>query len=373
MRQIVNRVKRGLVASVALCALTIVASAPSQAGEKVLNFYNWNYYIGPNVISGFEKETGIKVNYDTYDSNESLEAKLSAGRSGYDLAVPTLSPFLARGANAGLYQAIDKSKLSNLGNLDPALLKTMSKLDPGNNFALPWVTAADVIGFDTDKVKKLAPDAPIGSIRMLFDPEIVSKFKSCGVTVLDSATDVIPMAMIALGRDPNSENPDDLNAAVELMLKIRPYIRKFDSTNYINDLADGGTCLSLGWATDIALASRRASQAKKNVRLASFIPNEGSITYVDVIAIPSGAPNIENAYKFIDYFLRPDVSAENTNDNGGRTGNLAALPLIGAQYTSDPTLFPDAETQARLTTLNVASKEYERLRTRAWTRIKTGR
>lgn len=350
-----------------------LAPAPAMAAENVLNIYNWVEYIGPNVIPGFEKETGIKVNYDTFDANETLEAKLSAGRSGYDIVVPTLSPFLARGAKAGLYQAIDKTKLSNFGNIDPSLLQTMAKLDPGNNFAIPWVTAIDAIGYNAEKIAKIDPNVPVDSLRMIFDPEVVSKFKSCGVTVLDSPTDIIPMALFSLGKDPNSESLDDLKAASDLLFKIRPYIRKFDSSGYINGLANGDVCLSFGWSTDIAIAGRRAKEAGKKHEVKLVIPKEGSLTYIDSLAIPTGAPNLENAYKFLDYIMRPEVSADTSNEIGGRTGNVAALPLINPEYTSNPGLFPAAEMQAKLFTLAIASKDFERQRTRAWTKIKTGR
>jgi len=226
----------------ALCVGVLAA-----ADNPVVNVYNWNDYIGPDIVAAFTKETGVKVNYDLYDANETVEAKLAAGHSGYDIVVPTFVPFVARGIPYGLYAEIDHSKLKNWGNIDPALLAALEKYDPGNKHAVPWIAGTVGLGVNPQKIQALIPDAPLNSLDLLLKPEYAEKLKSCGITILDSPTDVIPVVLNYLGRDPSSVLPEDLNAATELLLKVRPYIRKFDSSGYINDLANGDACLSLGW------------------------------------------------------------------------------------------------------------------------------
>ncbi|MCX8500541.1 MAG: extracellular solute-binding protein [Alphaproteobacteria bacterium] len=375
---IYSAVRKNLFMTVAATAVAIILTAPSlvlaaEAGKSV-SIYQWSDYIDPKVNENFTKETGIKVNYDTFDQNETLEAKLQAGKTGYDIAVPTLSPFGGRGIKNGLYQKLDKSKLKNYGNLDKDVLAIMAQSDPGNDYAIPWVQAVNVVGYNVQKIKALMPDAPLTSNRMLFDPEVLAKFKSCGVMVLDSPTDVIPMTLHALGLDPNSENPEDYKKAGELLAKLRPSIRKFDSSGYINALVSGDICLVLGYSTDIAVANRRAKEAGKKFDLVGQIPVEGSQAYVDSLMIPKDAPNVAAAYSYLDYILRPEVSALTANFIGAKTANSAAVSkgLVDKKFTSDASLFPPPEVYKRLYSLKPVSKETERLRTRLWTRVKSG-
>ncbi|HUO54301.1 MAG TPA: polyamine ABC transporter substrate-binding protein [Rhodoblastus sp.] len=342
------------------------------AQDKVVNIYNWTDYIGPNVIPGFEKATGIKVNYDTYDQNETLEAKLSAGKSGYDVAVPTFTPFLARGAKAGLYQKLDKSLLKNWGNLDPEILALMAKSDPGNQYAVPWIVATDGIAVNVEKVKEIMPDAPLDSYDLIFKPDILAKFKDCGVEMIDSPTDELPVILNWLKLDPNSEKPEDLKRAADVMTLIRPYIRKFESSGYINDLANGDLCIAFGYSTDIKIAAKRAKEAGKPFTIRYIIPKEGTLLYLDALAIPADAPHVAEAHAFIDYVLKPDVMADTANTVGGRSGNAAALPFIAPEVAKDPTVYPPPEVRKSFFVLTVPSRETEKLRTRLWTKIKTG-
>jgi putrescine transport system substrate-binding protein len=360
------------VVGAGLLAAGLSTALPAAADTPTLNVYNWSDYIGPNVISGFEKATGIKVNYDTYDGNETLEAKLSTGNSGYDIAVPTLSPFLARGIQGGLYQKIDKSKLKNWGNLDPELLARMAKFDPGNDYAIPWVSAIDGIAVNVEAVKKAFPDAPLDSWALMMKPENLAKFASCGVEFLDSPTDVLPVALLVLGLDPNSMSTDDLKKATDLMLKLRPSIRKFDSSGYINDIAGGDACIAFGWSTDVALASQRAKDAHKPYTIKFIIPKEGSVGYIDTVAIPAGAPHYAAALAWLDYVMRPEVAADTANLLNGRTGVLPARKLMKPEFANDPGIFPPPEVAKTLFDVTSSSPDYDRARNRAWTQIKTG-
>ncbi|HVI51485.1 MAG TPA: polyamine ABC transporter substrate-binding protein [Candidatus Sulfotelmatobacter sp.] len=362
----------GLCAAAALLALA-AAPVTVQAQDKALNIYNWNDYIGPNVIPGFEKETGIHVTYDMYDANETLEAKLSAGASGYDIAVPTLIPFLARDIKAGLYQKIDKSKLKNWGNLDPSILNIMGKFDKGNEYAVPWIIGTDGIAINVQKVKAIAPDAPLNSYDLLFKPEWASKFKDCGIEIIDSPQDVFSVALNYLGFNPTTENSDELNKAYELLYKLRANVRKFDSSGYINDLANGDACIAFGYSSDIKIAAKRAREAGKDFTVDYVIPKEGTLIYIDALTIPAGAPHYDAALQWIDYNLRPEVIAETTNTIGGRNGNLAALKFVNPEIANDPTIYPPPEVMKTLFEGDVGSPAMDRLRSRLWTRIKTGR
>jgi len=362
---------RNSLAAVAVACLGFASSA--QAAERQLNIYNWTDYIGPNVVANFQKETGIHVSYDMYDANETLEAKLSAGGSGYDIAVPTLIPFLARDIKAGLYQKIDKSKLKNWGNLDPKLLTILSKFDPGNNYALPWIIGVDGMGYNVEKIKSIAADAPVNSWDLLFKPEWASKFTACGIEMLDSPQDVFSVALAYLGFNPSSENPEELNKAYELLMKLRPYIRRFDSSGYINDLANGDACLVFGYSTDVMIAGKRAKEAGKPYQVAFSIPKEGSLMYMDAVAIPAGAPHYDEALAWIDYILRPEVMAETTNTVGGRNGNQASSKFVKPEILSNPGIYPPEEVQKTLYEGDVGSAFMDRLRSRLWTRVKSGR
>lgn len=341
--------------------------------QGVLNIYNWNDYIDEQTLKRFEAETGIKVRYDVYDSNEVLDAKLRAGRSGYDLVVPSASPFLALQVPAKLYRALDRSKLPNYRNLDPALMKQLERYDPGNQHAIPWMWGTTGIGYNAERVLKIMPDAPVYSLKMIFDPAIVSRFKSCGVVMLDSPTDVIPAALTYLGRDPDSKSADDLAAATEVLMKIRPNVRKWQSSEYINALANGDACLVFGYSGDIKQAAKRAAEAKNGVRVEYSIPTEGALVWTDTWAIPADAANVDNAYRFLDFVMRPDIAALNTNFIGYANGVPASLDKVAPEIRSDPTVYPPEEVRKRFYTISPADRAYERQRSRAWTRITTGR
>lgn len=361
--------RTGLIAAAA--ALTALLG-PAQA-QGVLNVYNWNDYIDEQTLKRFESETGIKVRYDVYDSNEVLDAKLRAGRSGYDLVVPSASPFLALQIPARLYQKLDRAKLPNYRNLDAALMKQLERYDPGNEHAIPWMWGTTGIGYNAERVLKIMPDAPVYSLRMLFDPAIIARFKSCGVVFLDSPTDVIPAALTYLGRDPDSTKPEDLTAATEVLMKIRPNVRKWQSSEYINGLANGDVCLVFGYSGDIKQAAKRAAEAKRGVRVEYSIPSEGALVWTDTWAIPADAANVANAHRFLDFVMRPDVAAVNTNFIGYANGVPASLAQVDGEIKGDPTVYPPEEVRRRLYTISPADRAYERQRSRAWTRITTGR
>ena len=362
----------GAVAASVL-SFALLATTPALAEDKALNVYNWTDYIGPSVIPGFEKETGLHVSYDMYDANETLEAKLSGGGSGYDIAVPTLIPFLARDIKAGLYQKIDKSKLKNLGNLDPAILAIMAKFDKGNDYAIPWIIGTDGLALNVQKIKAIAPDAPLDSYDLLFNPEWASKFKDCGIEVIDSPQDIFSVALNYLGYNPTTENPDELNKAYELLYKMRQNVRKFDSSGYINDLANGDACIAFGYSSDIKIAGKRAKEAGKTFDVTYVIPKEGSLIYIDAVAIPKDAPHYEAALKWLDYIMRPEVMADTTNTVGGRNGNLAASSFVKPEILNDPTIYISQQNMKLLFEGDVGSPALDRLRSRLWTRIKTGR
>ena len=365
-----------------LCAGLLAAcggSAPNPAGapaasgpeDKVLNVYNWSDYIEPAVIPQFEKETGIKVNYDVFDSNEMLETKLLPGHTNFDVVVPS-GPFLERQIKVGLYRKLDKSQLPNLRNLDPNVEQSAALYDPGNQYAVDYMWITSGPGYNVAKIKERMPDAPVDSWRMLYDPAVVAKFKDCGVTILDAPTEVVGTVLLYLGKDPNSQSPEDLQAAEKALLAIRPYVRYVHSSRYIDDLANGEICLALGWSGDVKQAHDRAREAGKGVDVAYSIPKEGAIKNLDMLAIPADAPHPRNAHLFIDYLLRLDVAARNTNSLKYANGDLPGNPAINAAVKEDPGIYPPADVQAKLVPERAKSPQFTRLLNRAWTRFKTG-
>jgi putrescine transport system substrate-binding protein len=362
--------RRRLFAFIVLVALSFTGAAA--AAERVLNVYNWSDYIAEDTVKKFTAETGIKVNYDVYDSNEVLETKLTAGRSGYDIVVPTASPFMARQIQAGLLRPLDKAKLKNWGNLDPEILGRLVRYDPGNQYAVPWMWGTVGIGYNIDQIKRVMPDAPVDSLKLVFDPATVARFKDCGVELLDSPTDVLPAALKFLGLDPDSQAKADLDKATALLEQVRPSVRKFHSSEYINDLANGNACLTFGYSGDIFQAAARAKEAGQGVKVAYAIPREGALFWVDGMVLPKDARDIDEAHQFLDFLMRPEIVAETTNRLGYANGNKASLPLIDDAIKRDPTVYPPEAVRATFYTVSVPSREYDRLRTRAWTRIKTG-
>jgi putrescine transport system substrate-binding protein len=355
-----------------LVSLLAFAAAPA-FGQGQVNVYNWSDYIAEDQLKAFEKDSGIKVNYTTYDSNEILEAKLRAGRSGYDVVVPTASPFFVRQLAAGLYKPLDKARLKNLKNLDPEIMGALARYDPGNAHAIPWMWGTTGIGYNVAAIKKRLADAPVDSLRMIFDPAVVSKFADCGVMVLDSATDVFPAALKYLGLDPDSKKPEDLAKAADVVKAVRPYIRKFHSSEYINALAGGDICLAFGYSGDIFQARDRAAKAKDKQDIAYAIPREGSLLWIDVAAIPKDAPNPDNALRFLDFLLEPKVAAASSELTGYANANTPATALLPKDISGNPLIYPPADVRAKFYTITAGSAEQTRERTRLWTTVKTGR
>ncbi|OHE81204.1 MAG: spermidine/putrescine ABC transporter substrate-binding protein PotF [Lysobacterales bacterium GWF1_69_6] len=347
------------------------AAAP-EAAPKVLNVYNWSDYIGEDTIANFEKETGIKVTYDVFDSNEVLEAKLMAGNTGYDIVVPSLT-FLSRQIQAGVFQELDKSRLSNYGNLDPAFMALLAQNDPGNAHSLPYLWGTTGIGYNVAKVKEaLGEDAPVDSWALVFEPENLAKLKGCGVAILDTPSEIIPPVLQYLGEDPNSFDEAVIQKGVDRLKELRPHITYFHSSQFINDLANGDICVAVGWSGDIIQAQGRAAEAGKGIEIAYSIPKEGAPMWFDMLAIPKGAANVDNAYLFLDYLMRPEVMAGVQNYVMYASANQAALPLVDEAVLQDPGIYPTEETKAKLFTLAVLPPEVDRLFTRHWTTLKTG-
>ncbi len=340
--------------------------------EKVVNVYNWSDYIEPTVLDDFTKETGITVNYEVMDSNELLETKLVAGRTGYDVVVPSAS-FLARQIKAGVYQKLDKSKLDNLKNLDPEITKKLEVFDPGNEHAVNYMWGTSGVGFNEGKVAEAFKDAPVDSFAMFYDPKVVSKFAKCGVSILDAPSEVVGTVLMYLGRDPNSEKPEDLAAAEKVLMSVRPYIRLINSSKYIEDLANGEICLALGWSGDVHIAASRATENNTGAVIKYNIPKEGAVMFFDNMAIPADASHVKNAHIFINYMLRPEVAAKNSNFLGYANSNAASWPLINPEVMNDPGIFPPPETMAKLVPDLPESAEFTRALTRTWTRFRTGK
>jgi putrescine transport system substrate-binding protein len=363
-----------LVPALALlaAALTGIASAPAQR-ERVVNVYNWSDYIEPTVLDAFTKETGIRVRYDTFDSNDTLETKLLAGKSGYDVVVPT-AYFLERQIKAGVFQKLDKAKLPHLGATWPTIAKHLAAYDPGNQYAVNYMWGTVGIGYNAKKAHEiLGPGWEIDSWNTVFGPGELAKFRDCGVHMLDSADDILPAALHFLGRDPNSTDAGDLEKAADLVAKVRPAVRKFHSSEYLNALASGEICLVVGFSGDVKQAQKRAAEAKNGVEIGYAVPKEGAQMFFDNLAIPKDARNVAEAHAFIDYLLRPEVAAKNTNFLSYANGNLTSQSLIDPAVLNDRTIYPDEATMARLYIIKAHDPKTTRLMNRLWTRIKTGR
>lgn len=359
--------------SLAFALGALIAASPAIAQEEpVLNVYNWSDYIAEDTIANFEAETGIKVNYDVYDSNEIVDAKLLAGNSGYDIVVPS-GNFVERQIKFGLIAPLDKSKLTNLGNLDPTVMEAAAAHDPDNAHAVPYMINTIGLGYNVEKAKAaLGEDAAFDSWDLLFKPEMAEKLASCGISVLDSPSEVMGIALNYLGIDANSEAPEDLTRAEELLNSVKPYIRYFHSSQYIDDLGNGEVCLSLGYSGDIFIAADAAAAAGQGVEVEYIIPKEGAATLFDFLAIPADAPHKDNAHKFIDYILRPEVVAAITNYVYYANPNLPATEFVDEEVKSNPGIYPPADVLAKAFVMQAHSPEYEELLTRTWTRIKTG-
>jgi putrescine transport system substrate-binding protein len=344
---------------------------PPPAEEPVLRIYNWADYIGFNTIAQFERLTGIRVVYDLYDSNETLEAKLLVGDSGYDI-VSTNMAYYARQIRTGLYEPLDKAQLPNWKNLDPHVLAVQAQADPGNRHAAPYLHAMNGFAYNVPAIRARLPQAPVESLDMLFRPQVVARFADCGVSFLDSPDDVIQLALAYLRLDPNSRRPEDLTAAERLIMSVRPYVRVFDSNDYVDQLATGELCVAMAWSSDYSTAVTRARSAGIDLHLAFTLPREGSNITYNALLIPRGAPHPRAAHAFINFILDPHVIADVTNDIYYGNDNLAARPFVRPEILNDPAIYPPPEVSARLYLPSEFDASYQRLRTRTWTRIKSG-
>jgi putrescine transport system substrate-binding protein len=358
--------------ALASCVGLARADGPRGDAEKVLNVSNWSDYIDMEKVKEFQKEFGIKVNYDTYDGDETLEAKLMTGHAGYDVVFPS-SNFFAKDIRAGLYRKLDKSVLGNMHNIDKWILDLLSKqADPDNQYAAPYNFGTNGFTYNVDMINKRMKDAPVDSLKLIFDPEVLAKFKDCGVSFLDSPEDVIPLALAYMGKNPTSQDPNDIKAAVDMLIKVRPYIRKFDSAGYLSDLPNKDLCIAMSWSGDYATATQRAVDAHIKINLAYTIPAEGTNIWFDGMLVPKDAPHPKNAMLFINYMMRPDVAAANTNTTYYATANMAAMKLVNKDILDDPAIYPDAKVLANGYPSVVRDVEVQKIVTREWTRFKTG-
>ncbi|KQT27541.1 MULTISPECIES: polyamine ABC transporter substrate-binding protein [Bradyrhizobium] len=367
--------RSGFRLGLAITAAVSFLSQAAAAEERVVNFYNWSNYIAPGVLEAFTKETGIKVVYDTFDANETLETRLMAGKSGYDVVVPT-AYFLQRQIKANIFQKLDKSKLPNLANAWPMVTKHLATYDPGNVYAANYMWGTTGIGYNVAKVKQiLGPDAKIDSWDIVFKPENLAKFKDCGVHLLDSADDIFPAALNWLGLDPNSTKQADLEKAAEAVAKVRPSVRKFHSSEYLSALATGEICFVVGWSGDIMQARARAAEAKNSsgVEIGYAIPKEGAQMFFDNLAIPADAKNVNEAYELINYLYRPEVAAKNADFLSYASGNLASQKLVDPKILNDKNIYPDEATLSKLFVITAREPATQRIINRLWTKVKTGR
>ncbi len=351
---------------VAAAAAAVATSAGAQ--ERVVNVYNWSDYIDESVLEDFTKETGIKVVYDVYDNNDIVETKLLAGNSGYDIVVPTNSN-MAREIKAGTLQKLDKSKLPNLVHMWPLIMERLATYDPGNEYAVDYMWGTTGLGYNEEKVAERIPDAPTDSWALLFDPQYASKLADCGIHVLDAPEDVLQSALAYLGLNPDSKDQADIEKAGELLQKVRPYIQKFHSSEYINALANGDICLALGYSGDVFQASDRAAEG---VTVGYSIPKEGALMWFDSMVIPKDAPHPEEAHAFIDYMMRPDVAAKNSNYVYYANGNIDSQDQLAEDVIGDPAIYPDQVTIDRLFTSTTYDPKIQRIITRLWTNLKAG-
>lgn len=349
--------------------LTLAVSAQA---ESTVHIYNWSDYIGKTTLTDFESATGIKPMYDVFDSNETLEAKLLAGRTGYDVVVPS-NHFLGKQIKAGAFQKLDKSLLPNYKNLDPALLKRLEKNDPGNQYAVPYLWGTNGIGYNVEKVKAALGVDKIDSWSVLFEPENIKKLSSCGVAFLDSADEMLPAVLNYMGLDPNSTKEADYKKAEEKLLAIRPYVTYFHSSKYITDLANGDICVAAGFSGDVFQAKARAEEAGKGVNIAYSIPKEGGNLWFDMLAIPADSKNVKAASAYINYMLEPKVIAQVSDEVGYANANPASGEFMDQEIRTDEAVYPPQEVQDRLYVNSELPPKVQRLMTRSWTKVKSGK
>ncbi|HWT97345.1 MAG TPA: extracellular solute-binding protein [Terriglobales bacterium] len=361
----------GLMA-IALSLGMSVLTVRSAKAEEVVNLYSWADYFPDDAIKAFEKETGIEVKYDTFDSNEVLETKLSIGGSGYDVVVPNASPHLARQIPAKMYLTLDRSKLTQYGNLDPELLAVLAHADPGNQHAVPWMWGTTGLIYNRAAILKRIPDAKFDSLALLLDPANVAKLKDCGISIADSAGEMIPATLAYLGKPPYSKNPADIALAVEHLRKITPFVKTFATAGQSNGMAEGELCLSFGYSGDAFIAQSRATEAKNGITVDYAIPHELTMAWIDTLAIPADAPHPANAYKFIDFMLRAKSAADATTAYGFASGNKAALTLLDPAIRDNPRIYPPAQKVSNMLLTPPLGHSYDRAIERAWTTVKSG-
>lgn len=356
--------------TMAVTALAVSVGSAAMAEDRVVRIYNWSDYIGPDTLENFTAETGIEVVYDVFDSNEVLEAKVLSGQTGYDIVVPT-TEYMARHIQAGAYQKLDKSKLTNYDNLDMDLMEEIETFDPGNEYGVPWQWGTTGIGYNVDKIREiLGDDAPIGSLDLLFDPEYASQLAECGITMLDVAGELFPLMLQYMDMNPNSLSAADYKKAQRELMEIRPYVQYFHSSRYISDLANGEVCLSVGWSGDVFQAMWRAEEAENGVTVDYFIPREGAPLWSDMMVIPRDARNVDEAHEFINFVLRPQVAAGITNYVWYGSPVEAARPYIDEEILNNPGIYPEEGTE--LFTFEVLPNSVLRTRNRLWTQFKSG-
>ncbi len=366
---------RLLLSIAAACGFVFAAATVrAQDEEKILNIYNWSDYIGENTIRNFERETGIKVNYDNFDSNEILHAKLVAGKTGYDIVVPS-SNWARMQIQGDLFAKLDKSAIPNLGNVDPAIAAQLAKIDPGNEHLVDWLWGYTTVGINVDKVRAALGGAPLPDNvwDLVFKPEYMAKLKSCGISFLDSSDDVIPAALRYVGKPTLTTNAADYKQALTLLKAIRPYVTLFNSSGYINDMANGSVCLALGWSGDINITRHRAIENKTGQNIQVLLPRNGGLLFFDVMAIPKDAPHPRNALKWINYILRPEVDAGLTNKVFYANPNRESKKFIRPEIANNPTVFLSADELERMAgTGDMLTNDIRRMRSRTYTSFKTG-
>ncbi|MBS7803089.1 polyamine ABC transporter substrate-binding protein [Rhizobiales bacterium TNE-4] len=357
-------------------AFSLIASAllatSALAQEKVVNVYNWSDYVDPTVLEDFTKATGIKVVYDTYDNNEIVETKLLAGKSGYDIVVPS-GPFLQRLIEQKVFLPIDRAKVPEIKNAWPEIEKRLQAFDPGNKFAVNYMWGTTGLGYNVAKIKQRLGNTPIDSWDIVLKPENLAKLKDCGVMMLDAPEDIFPGVLRALGLDPDSKKAADYQKAADALMKVRGNVRKFHSSEYINALANGDICFVVGYSGDILQAKKRAEEAKNGIEIAYAIPKEGALMWFDSMAIPADAPNKDNALAFINFMMKPEIAARNSNFVSYASGNLAAKALIKPEIANNPGIYPTADVMGRLFTNSSPDEKLQKQITRLWTKVKTGK
>jgi len=351
--------------------IVLLASPAAAEEEKVLSVYNWADYIGPDTLSDFEAEYGIRINYDVFDATAVVEARLLAGSTGYDVVLQALR-YSSRLMKIGAFQPLDRDQLGLWDNLDPWVLEMMAKADPGNTYGVPYMWGTTGFAYNVDRVLERMPDAPLDSAAMLFDPQIAARFADCGISLLDESTTVIPLVMLYLGYDPHSVDPRQLEQAEAVLKSVRPYIRYFSSSRMINDLPNGEVCVAMSWSGDYAQAQARAEEAGVDINLAYTVPREGTVLWFDSLVIPADAPHPGNAHLFLNFLMRPEVIAPISELTGYANANLASLPLLDPKVANDPAAYPPMADRAGWQAGLIYEPKLERQRTRAWSRVKTG-